>query len=140
MKRGTTICGGAAFVTRDFSFHEAYRLAEECTKSAKTCAKKPQNLINGYAGNWIDFQISSMPNAEELTALREKAYSAEGMRMDLRPYFMDGDNTRSFLYRGALRQKECKPPTLAESGAGFLRLRGFSARKFQSDGIFLQGN
>ncbi len=90
------ICGGAAFVTRDFSFHEAYRLAEECTKSAKTCAKKPQNLINGYAGNWIDFQIFSMPNAEELTALREKAYSAEGMRMDLRPYSMDGDNTRSF--------------------------------------------
>lgn len=90
------ICGGVAFVTKDFSFHRAFRLAEECTKSAKTYAKKPQNLINGYAGNWIDFQISSSPNAEELTALREKAYATEEMRMDLRPYCMYGDSPRSF--------------------------------------------
>ncbi|MBP3722616.1 MAG: hypothetical protein J6I62_05135 [Selenomonadaceae bacterium] len=90
------ICGGVAFVTKDFSFHRAFRLAGECIKNAKTYAKKPQNLINGYAGNWIDFQISSEPNAEELDAFREKAYDADGLRMDLRPYSMDGDDERSF--------------------------------------------
>ena len=91
------ICGGVAFVTKDFEFHTAYSFAEECAKSAKTTAKQTKNLKNGFAGNWIDFQIFPTPNTQKLPLLREKVYHAGGLRLDLRPYcFEDEDSARNF--------------------------------------------
>ena len=94
------ICAGVAFFSKDYDFRSAFRLAEECCKSAKTEAKKPQNLKNGFAGCWIDYQISSNPHAQELSMLRENNYTTEDdIHLALRPYSIDGDNpndARSF--------------------------------------------
>lgn len=94
------ISAGLAFVTTDYDFHSAYRLAEECCKSAKTEAKKKHNLRNGLAGNWIDYQISDNPHAQRLSLLRDKAYTTNsGVRLCLRPYCLDKEsegNARSY--------------------------------------------
>lgn len=84
------ICAGIAYVVKDQSFHSAYQLAAECCDSAKKAAKKEENLRNGLAGNWIDFQICSTANTQELDLLREKAYTTkEQIHMQLRPYCLD---------------------------------------------------
>lgn len=81
------ICAGVAFVTQDADFHASYKLAEECCKSAKTEAKKEYNLIDGMAGNWIDFQICKEGYSQELDMLREHSYlTSDGVSLLLRPY------------------------------------------------------
>lgn len=94
------ISAGLAFVTTDYDFHSAYRLAEECCKSAKTEAKKKHNLRNGLAGNWIDYQISANPHAQRLSLLRDKVYTTNtGLHLGLRPYCLDkesDDTARSY--------------------------------------------
>ena len=83
-------CAGVAIVTRDFNFHEAYELAEHCCKNAKTLAKKSYNLRDGFAGNWIDFQISDNLQAQNFDILREKIYTTQdGINLFLRPYCLD---------------------------------------------------
>ncbi len=84
------VCTGIAIVTEEHDFHAAFRLAEECCASAKRAAKKEENLRNGLAGNWIDYQIMEQPNTQELDMLRERFYvTNEHISMLSRPYCMD---------------------------------------------------
>lgn len=83
-------CMGIAFITPENSIHRSFELAEECCKSAKTMAKKEENLRNGLAGNWIDFQLCDNPNAQELDILRKQLYiTGENINLLMRPYCMD---------------------------------------------------
>lgn len=83
-------CAGVAFVRKDCDYHSAFRLAEECCSSAKKAAKAPENLRNGLAGNWVDFQVMDNPNSQELAMLRRRYYrSAERISLLLRPYCLD---------------------------------------------------
>ncbi len=85
------VCAGIAFVTEEMGFHRSFSLAQECCKSAKTAAKKPENLRNGLAGNWVDFQICDDPGMQALELLREQScVTKEGIRLLMRPYRMDG--------------------------------------------------
>ncbi len=94
------VCAGAAFVTPKVDFHTAFRIAEECCKSAKTTAKKECNLRGGLAGNWIDYQICNNSDMQELEMLREQSYiTKERINLMLRPYTLDpedSDKTYSF--------------------------------------------
>ena len=94
-------CAGVAIVTRDFNFPEAYELAEHCCKKAKTSAKKSYNLRDGFAGNWIDFQISDNLQAQNFDILREKIYTTQdGVNLFLRPYCLDEEaKDKIFSYR-----------------------------------------
>ena len=84
------VCTGIAFVTRESSFASAFRLAEQCCASAKKEAKKELHLLNGLAGNWIDFQVIGRPYSQELELLRDTAYTTgEGIHLMLRPYCLD---------------------------------------------------
>ena len=100
------VCAGIAFVTADSTFHGAYGLAEQCCKSAKTSAKEGQNLLEGLAGNWIDFQVCDNPNVQELDMLRERSYhTAEGINLMLRPYSRDEVDRQKDYYYGKLIQR-----------------------------------
>ena len=100
------VCAGISFVTGDSSFHAAYGLAEECCKSAKTSAKEEQNLLDGLAGNWIDFQICDNPNVQELDMLRERSYqTVEGVDLMLRPYSRNEVDREKDCYYGKLIQR-----------------------------------
>ena len=84
------MCAGVAYVLKEKGFHSAYQLAVECCDSAKKAAKKEENLRNGLAGNWIDFQVCDTANNQELDFLREKSYvTKEQIHMQMRPYCLD---------------------------------------------------
>ncbi len=84
------VCSGIAFVTKGSNFHSAFVMAEECCDRAKIAAKRETNLRNGFAGNWIDFQVYPEPQAQSLDIIREQSYvSASGRNMLLRPYCID---------------------------------------------------
>ena len=110
------VCMGIAFITPDNSFISAFELAEKCCKSAKTEAKKESNLIDGFAGNWIDFQVCDNLNSQELDMLRQRYYvTGENIDLLLRPYCMDGDSECSFT---RLKQR-----ALALPGLGLTRVQ-----------------
>ena len=84
------ICAGVAYVQKEKGFHSSYQLAVECCDSAKKVAKKAENLRDGLAGNWIDFQVCDTVNNQELDFLREKSYiTKEQIHMQMRPYCLD---------------------------------------------------
>ena len=84
------VCTGIAFVNKDIDYHTAFSFAEECCESAKTMAKKEENLRNGLAGNWIDFQVYDTQNSQKLDMLRLKEFiTYEGINLALRPYCFD---------------------------------------------------
>ena len=84
------VCTGIAFVTRKTSFASAYALAESCCASAKKVAKQKDNLRDGLAGNWIDYQISDYPGSQDLELLRSRAFiTRDDVNLLLRPYSVD---------------------------------------------------
>ncbi len=85
------MCTGIAFVPPEDSFHAAYLLAEECCNSAKKTAKSEEHLRDGYAGNWVDFQIcENAAKAQHLELLRERVFCTdEQISLLLRPYCFD---------------------------------------------------
>lgn len=104
------VCMGIAFVTPDNSFISAFELAEKCCKSAKTEAKKEENLKDGFAANWIDFQVCDNLNSQPLDMLRHKYYvTGEKIDLLLRPYCMDGDSENCYA---KLKQRADILPTL----------------------------
>lgn len=102
------VCAGIAFVTADSDYHTAMRLAEECCDSAKTTAKEEENLRDGLAGNWIDFQVCDNPNAQELDRLRQKSYiTSENINLLLRPYCLDEtDKDKCYSYDNLMKRVE----------------------------------
>ena len=85
-------CAGICFVTEKTSFHSAFMMAEECCGNAKKTAKLEQNLRDGLAGNWIDFQICERPYFQELDLLRERAFFTDSnVNLSLRPYCLDDE-------------------------------------------------
>lgn len=84
------VCAGIAIVSDRHDFHSAFDLAEECCASAKKSAKKEKNLRNGFAGNWIDYNIAKETKQQELELLRERFYvTKERVSLLLRPYSLD---------------------------------------------------
>ncbi len=85
------MCAGVAFVTPQDDFHSTFMLAEECCDNAKKVAKTDRNLRDGYAGNWMDFQVCADASAaQHLELLRERVYTADnGISLMLRPYCFD---------------------------------------------------
>lgn len=97
------MCAGVAFVTERSSYHSAFKLAEECCRSAKTEAKKKENLVDGVAGNWIDFHVCPNPRTQALNLQRERAYvTNDGINLLMRPYCMSADRGTPVSYLGLL--------------------------------------
>lgn len=100
------ICAGIAFVTRGTGFHAAFHLAEECCKSAKVTAKKEYHLRDGFAGNWLDFQICDNPSLQRLDLLRKRSYvTREGVDLMLRPYCLDPEAAGESISYGRMLQR-----------------------------------
>ena len=99
-------CAGIAFVQRDTDFHAAFELAEECCDSAKKAAKKKENLQNGLAGNWIDFQVLDNPYSQELDMLRQRFYTTgEQVSLLLRPYSLgQQDADKPYAYNALIKR------------------------------------
>ncbi|MCR5403072.1 MAG: hypothetical protein K6E91_04535 [Butyrivibrio sp.] len=105
------VCTGVAFVTPERSFHSAFKLAEDCCASAKSSAKKEENLRNGYAGNWIDFQICDNPHFLDLDMIREESFvNDQKESLLLRPYCFDQEEDGKDIsyYRFIERAKNIK--------------------------------
>ena len=84
-----SVCVGIAYVTSDIAYKYGIRIAEECCEQAKQEAKKPENLIDGKTGNWIDFQIC-IRLADDVTSSRSYSYvSIDDVNLCLRPYCFD---------------------------------------------------
>ena len=85
------MCTGIAFVPPGENFHASFLLAEECCSSAKKTAKSEEHLRDGYAGNWVDFQIcENATQAQHLDLLRERVFCTdEKISLLLRPYCFD---------------------------------------------------
>ena len=84
------VCAGIAYVTKESSFKEAFEMAEDCCDNAKKFAKKDDNLRDGLAGNWIDYQICPTRMTQSLDMLRSKnGMTTEGIDLYLRPYCYD---------------------------------------------------
>lgn len=103
------MCAGIAYVVKDQNFHSAYQLAAECCDNAKKFAKKEENLRNGLAGNWIDFQVCNKANSQELDLQRQKTYiTKEQINMQMRPYCLDPEvKDQPFSYYGFLERVGC---------------------------------
>ena len=102
------ISSGVAIVTREFSYHQAIKVAEECCDSAKKEAKKKRNLRGGLAGNWIDYQVSDNPNEQDLDMFREMyAVTRDGIRLTLRPYCLDREaDKEDFSFKKLLQRAQ----------------------------------
>ncbi len=86
------VCTGIAFVTKDTDFHSAFNMASECCARAKAAAKRKEHLRNGFAGNWIDFQVCPEPKTQSLDTIRERSFvTRSGRNLILRPYCMDAE-------------------------------------------------
>ena len=86
------ICAGIAYITKDYSFKDAFEMAQNCCDNAKIIAKKEENLRDGLAGNWIDYQICSTRLTQSLDMLRSKiGMTTEGIELYLRPYCIDDE-------------------------------------------------
>ena len=85
LKVNFSICGGVAFVFRDYPFIPAFDLAEECCSNAKKFAKKAENSINGLSGNWFDFEIQMDDRVPDIDHNREQYYkTSENINMLLK--------------------------------------------------------
>lgn len=114
-------CAGIAFVSAKIPAKVGLGLAEECCEQAKVEAKKPENLIDGRVGNWIDFHVLRGFHMQSLEPLREQAYVVDGNRsLLMRPYVLDEElkdlpcyfdhfkENYKTLFDGGLSQTECK--------------------------------
>ena len=63
-------CGGIVFVHSHFPFFRAYEMAEECCSIAKKRAKLPQNMVNGRATSFIDYEICDAGILLDIATLR----------------------------------------------------------------------
>lgn len=83
-------CAGIAIVEESTDYVKAFDYAEECCSRAKDAAKAEHNLVNGRAGNWLDYCIVYSGRPEDSEADRDMAYvTADGTALMLRPYCID---------------------------------------------------
>lgn len=113
-----TVCAGIGYTTGIKDFGLGLRLAEQCCASAKKEAKKPENLINGAPGNWIDFQISDSRYINDVDAERETSYKVSRSRnLCLRPYCLDDARKDTPTYYGNLQEYMRMFPEVVKSDA-----------------------
>lgn len=87
IQAGIAVCAGIAFVSPDTPYLDGHGIAEACCANAKKVAKSKANLINGLAGNWIDFDVQYGTEQQSLEWKRENlGVTREGIRLMLRPY------------------------------------------------------
>lgn len=85
-----SICAGIAYVVEGMPFVTAYNYAEELCSSAKKTAKTEKNMTNGFCDNWIDFQVFTSVNSQNLEQLRETLYmTADNINLINRPFPYD---------------------------------------------------
>ena len=90
IQAGITVCAGIAFVSPETSYLAAHEVAEACCANAKKVAKSKENLIDGLAGNWIDFDVQLGPEQQSLEWKRlNLGVTREDIRLMLRPYSYD---------------------------------------------------
>ena len=90
IQAGITVCAGIAFVSPETGYLPGYDVAEACCANAKKTAKKKENLIDGLAGNWIDFDVQLGPDPQSLEWKRgHMGVTREGIRLMIRPYSFD---------------------------------------------------
>lgn len=90
-----SFCAGVAFVGRNVSYSNGIKIAEEACQSAKFRGKKPENLINGQVGNWIDFHMSENATMENLDYVRSRVYKdTQNNSLLLRPYCLDPESRK----------------------------------------------
>lgn len=127
------VCTGVAIVPERCPFHVAFNFAEECCSSAKTEAKKAENLRDGFAGNWIDFQVYNKVINRDLDIMREGAYTTQdGINLLLRPYCLDEaveDQAFSY-YRFIDKINSYKALKLKPEDAKIFRLSYGGGKKF----------
>ena len=85
-----TVCAGIAFVSPDTTYLAGQDIAEECCANAKKVAKTRENLVDGLAGNWIDFDVQVDHEQQSLEWKREhNGITREGTCLLRRPYSFD---------------------------------------------------
>lgn len=85
-----SICAGIAYVVHGMPFVTAYNYAEELCSNAKKYAKMEKNMTNGFCDNWIDFQIFTSINSQNLDELRETLYiTQDNISLINRPFPCD---------------------------------------------------
>ena len=83
-------CAGIAIVGEGTDYVKAFDYAEECCERAKDVAKAAHNLVDGRAGNWLDYCIVYPDRPDDSEADRNEAYVAsDGTGLMLRPYCVD---------------------------------------------------
>lgn len=88
-------CAGIAYFNSHFPFSDAYRVAEACCSSAKSCAKLPQHRgSKGMIGCYMDFQICTNVRAADLSSYRDKHYLVDGEHIIARPYYVSSQTDR----------------------------------------------
>ena len=106
VKTQMTVCAGIAFVGVDTPYLVGHRIAEECCDIAKQTAKYEENLIDGMAGNWIDFDFVLNDNQQSLEWKRDHdEVTAEGIRLTVRPYSFDDQQKDSPRYYHIFRDR-----------------------------------
>lgn len=89
---GFSVCAGVAYVGSHFPFSSAYEAAEACCESAKSRAKRPENMDGTRVGNFVDFQICKNIQVKNLEAVRWKEYRTyAGENLLTRPYWIQAD-------------------------------------------------
>ena len=85
-----TVCAGIAFVSPETAYLAGQDIAEECCANAKKVAKTRENLVDGLAGNWLDFDVQIEREQQSLEWKRgHTGITREGTRLMLRPYSFD---------------------------------------------------
>lgn len=114
-------CAGIAIVEECADYVKAFAYAEECCSRAKDTAKNEINLVNGRAGNWLDYCIVYPDRPEDSEADRDMAYvTSDGTGLMLRPYCIDPAFRESPHGYGSFRRRvdalvemDMKPATVA---------------------------
>lgn len=89
---GFSVCAGIAYIGSHFPFKDAYEVAEACCDSAKSVAKREENILDGNVGNWVDYQIVKSIHAKNLENIRKDLTTGSGENLTRRPYYIATDN------------------------------------------------
>lgn len=85
---GLTACAGIAYIKANYPFHYGVSLSEKLCKTAKDASKKLKGA-NGLTPSSLMFHKVSASFVEEWEDIVDKELTADGVRFDYGPYFIE---------------------------------------------------
>jgi len=85
-KPNVSACAGVVLFHSHYPFSEAYKMAEECCKNAKSYTRDAKKYTEGVVGSFIDFHIHHGGTITALKAFRREQYSVDDKPTIYRPY------------------------------------------------------